>query len=307
MTLSPNLRLRRVIASALCLLIAQILASPRAYALQTGQTYFAHGANSVYAAMVPQPGAAQFYGYFLFYDAASVRDADGESVDGLEAQAIAMAPRILYTWRPTLWGFKMTSGVFATLLSAGLKVGDEETFDTGPFNYGIEPLYLTRSFGNWHTNFGTAIYMPWGSYDEESPVNSTLNRYGGALIGIVTWTPTPRWDVSLAWGYEFAGRNRDTEYRDGASTGVTYGIGYRAFADRRWDFGLSGIYLLQVEDDHQSGRAIEDSRTRKFAVGPKIGYWLTPGAAVYLQMHNEVEVRNAPQGDYYWLMFAFPL
>lgn len=307
MTLSPNLRFRRVLAASLCLLLAQILASPRAYALQTGQTYFAHGAQSVYAALMPQPGAAQFYGYVLFYDASSVRDADGEPVGDLQAQAIAMAPRVLYTWRPTLWGFKMTSGAFATVLSAGLQSGEEESFDTGPYDYGIEPLYLSRSFGNWHTMFGTAVYLPWGSYDEDSPVNSTLNRYGGALVANLTWTPTPRWDVSLAWGYEFAGRNRDTQYRDGATTGVTYGIGYRAFAERRWDFGLSGFYLLQVEDDHQSGRALEDSRTRKLAIGPKVGYWLTSGTAVYVQVQREVEVRNAPRGDYYWLMFAFPL
>lgn len=307
MTLPQNLRVSRVLAASLCLLLGLVLISPRASALQTGQTYFAHGAQSVYAAMVPQPGAAQFYGYVLFYEAASVRDADGGPVGDLEAQALAMAPRVLYTWRPTLWGFRMTSGAFATVLSAGLQSGEDETFDTGPFDYGIEPLYLTRSFGNWHTMFGTSLYFPWGSYDEDSPVNSTLHRYGGALVANLTWTPTPRWDVSLAWGYEFAGRNRETQYRDGATTGLTYGIGYRAFADRRWDFGLSGFYLLQVEDDHQSGRALEDSRTRKLAIGPKIGYWLTPGTAVYVQVQNEIEVRNAPRGDYYWLMFAFPL
>lgn len=270
-----------------------------AEASQTGQTYFAHGAQSVYAAILPEPGHAQFYGYTLFYEAGSVRDVDSERIDGIKAQAIAMAPRVIYTWKQSLWGFKLSSGAFATLLSAGVQTPDGEDFDTGPFDAGIEPLYFTRSFGNWHTMFGTSLYFPWSSYDENSPVNSTLNRFGGSISSNLTWTPTARWDVSLAWGYEFAGRNRDTQERDGAQTGVTYGIGYRVTADRRWDLGISGFYTVQVEDDHQSGRVIEDRRTRKFAIGPKVGYWVTPATAVFFQMQKEFEVRNAPRGEYY--------
>lgn len=286
---------------------ALLFINSSAQASQTGQTYYAHGAQTVYAAITPQPGGSQFYGYVLFYEAGTVRDADGDAVGDLEAQAIAMAPRVLHTWKRSLWGFKMTSGAFATLLSAGLRAGQDEDYDTGPFDFGIEPLYLSRSFGNWHTMFGTSLYFPWGSYDEDSPVNSTLNRFGGSATVNLTWTPTPRWDLSLAWGTEFAGRNRDSQYRDGASTGLTYGIGYRAFADRRWDFGISGLATAQFEDDRQSGRVVEDRRTRKFAIGPKVGYWFTPAAAVYLQAQTELEVRNAPKGEYYWLMFSFPL
>lgn len=306
LSLFPALKMADRPFRVACVLALLMLASPGVHALQNGQSYFAHGAQSVYAAMLPKPGTAQVYGYVLYFDSSSILDADGNALPGIQAQAIAAAPRVLYTWRPSLWGFKMTSGGFFTVLSAGLESGDEEFFDTGPFDYGFEPLYLSRSFGNWHTMFGTTLYLPWGSYDENSPVNSTLNRYGGALVANLTWTPTSRWDVSLAWGYEFSGRNRDTQYRDGGATGLTYGVGYRAFDERRWDFGLSGFYLLQVEDDRQSGRRIADSRTRKFAIGPKVGYWLTLGSAIYVQWQHDAEVRNAPKGDYYWLMFSFP-
>ena len=294
-------------AASLALAGSLMFLATDSHALQTAQTYYAHGVQTVYAAMTPQPGSAQFYGYVLFYEAGSVRDDRGDPIGDLEAQALAMAPRVLYTWKPTLWGFKMTSGAFATVLSAGLQDGEDEQFDTGPFDFGIEPLYLSRSFGNWHTMFGPSLYVPGGSYDEDSPVNSTLNRYGASFTANLTWTPTPRWDVSFAWGTEFAGRNRDTQYRDGTSTGLTYGIGYRAFAERRWDFGLTGLWTTQLQDDHQSGRVVDDRRTRKFAIGPKLGYWFTPGAAVYLQAQKELEVRNAPKGEYYWLMFSFPL
>ncbi|WP_133880305.1 transporter [Panacagrimonas perspica] len=56
---------------------------------------------------------------------------------------------------------------------------------------------------------------------------------------------------------------------------------------------------MQVEDDRPSGRVIEDRRTRKFAIGPKLGYWPSPTVAVYAQIQKEYDVRNAPRGEYY--------
>jgi hypothetical protein len=197
--------------------------------------------------------------------------------------------------------------LLALAVSVGIDTPLGESFDYGPTLLGIEPLYLSRSFGAWHSVFGAVIYLPLGSYDDQSPANAALDRYGGALNGGLTWTPTPRWDLSLNLGYEFKGRNRHTQYRDGQQTGMSYGVAYRPFADMRWDVGVSGFYTVQVEDDRQSGHVIADRRVRKFAVGPKASFWFTPAASVILQFHREYETRNAPRGDLFWLMFSFPL
>lgn len=292
-----------------CLIAALAFVFPVSSALASasGSTYFGHGAQTVYAGLLPAPGATQFYAYAQFYDAEALRDDDGAAVPGVQAQAIAFAPRVIHTWKQGLWGWNASSGVFALLVNLGVDTPQGEFFDNGPSMFGIEPLYLTRAVGNLHYLIGTVLYIPWGDYDTQSPANSSLNHYSGALNGSLTWMPTQRWDISLNAGYEFKGRNRDTEYRDGAQAGLTYGVGHRPFQDTRWDLGFSGYYTVQVEDDHQSGETVADRRLRKFVIGPKLGYWFNPAAAVILQWHHEYEVRNAGRGDAYWVMFAFPL
>lgn len=290
----------------LAVVVMALTATP-SRAAERGLTYFAHGAQTVYAALMPPPGRTQFFGYTQFYDAGSLRDAAGDRIPGLSVQAIAMAPRVLHSWSRGLWGFNATSGVLALVVNVGVEtpVGDE--FDNGPVVFGIEPLYLSRSFGAWHVMFGTVFYVPGGSYDPQALANTTLNRYGAALNGALTWTPTPRLDVSLSYGYEFKGRNRDTGYRDGQQAGLTFGAGYRPSSSSPWDVGMSGYYTAQVEDDRLEGRTIADRRIRRLAVGPKLGYWFSPAAALVLQWHRDYEVRNAPRGDAYWLMFSLPL
>jgi hypothetical protein len=293
--------MRRVAAAGLALGAASAMAA------ETRQTYYAHGAQSVYAAFMPPPGKTQFYGYSLFYDASSIRDAAGDAIPGISAKALAAAPRILHTLERELFGFKVSFGVLALFINSSLDTPAGQAVDYGPTLWGIEPFYLSRSEGDWHFLFGPVLYFPWGHYDPNAGVNVMLNRIGGALSGAVTWTPTPRWDVSVTAGHEFKGRNRDTQYRDGQQLGITYGIAHRPFADMRWDFGLSGQYTVQLEDDRQSGQVIPNNRIRKFTIGPKVGYWFSQSTAVIFQWHKEYAVQNAPRGDSYWLMFSFPL
>ena len=306
MTLATAARRRLPSCTALLAALLCCAASPAALAAASGTTYYAHGAQTVYSALLPAPGATQFYGYSLFYKTQSLRDSGGEVIDGVQGQAIALAPRVVHSWETPWQGFKLSSGAFALLVNVGVETPVGQQFDNGPTMFGVEPLYLSRSVGSWHFMLGPVIYIPWGNYNEQSQANATLNRYGGALNGGLPWTPTPRWDVSLAWGYEFKGRNRDTDYRDGPQTGLTYGVAHK-LEGSKWDVGFSGYYTVQVEDDHQSGERVPNSRLRKFAVGPKLGYWFNPGSAVILQWHREFEARNAGQGNAYWVMFAFPL
>lgn len=283
------------------------LGATSAMAAETGQTYYAHGAQTVYAAIMPPPGKTQLYGYSLFYDASSIRDAQGEAIPGVSARGLAAAPRIIHTLERQFFGFNVSFGVLALFLNSSLDTPAGQFVDYGPTLSGIEPLYLSRSVGDWHFLVGPVLYFPWGHYDADAGVNVMLNRFGGALSGAVTWTPSPRWEASVTAGHEFKGRNRDTQYRDGQQLGITYGFAHRPFANMRWDFGLSGQYTVQLEDDRQSGEVIPNNRIRKFTIGPKVSYWFSQTTAVVFQWHKESAVQNAPRGDSYWLMFSFPL
>jgi hypothetical protein len=85
-------------------------------------------------------------------------------------------------------------------------------------------------------------------------------------------------------------------------------VGHRPFANQKWDLGFSGFYSHQLSDDELGRQDVPTgARTRKFAIGPKLVYWLTPAAAIVAQWHRETAVHNAPQGDLFWLECAFPL
>lgn len=293
-------------ARRLLIALALGVATAPAFAAESGQTYYAHGAQVAYSGIMPAPGKTQFYGYSLFYDAATLRDNAGDRVPDISAQAFALAPRVLYTFEQPWRGFKVSVGGFAQAISSGLRTPAGDAFDNGVTLFGPE-AYLSRSFGDVHVMAGLIAYLPWGNYDPNAAVNVMLNRYGGAISTALSWLPTPRWDISFTFGHEFKGRNRDTQYRDGQQTGLTYGVAYRPFDDMRWDVGFSGNYTVQIEDDRQSGVTVSGQRLRKFAIGPKASFWFTPTTAVILQWHKEYEVRNAPRGDLFWLLFAFPL
>ena len=295
----------RRLAPGLALIFAALMTGP-VLASESGRTYFAHGGQVAYAGFMPAPGTVQVYGYSLFYDVDSLRDNEGNSIPGVSAEAFALAPRAIYTFEQPWHGYKVSVGGLAQALHLGLNTPMGQFFDNGALLFGLE-AYLSRSFGNFHVMGGLMAYLPWGNYDPNAVVNVMFNRYGGAINTAVSWVPTPRWDVSLTLGHEFKGRNRDTQYRDGQQTGLTYGVAYRPFEDTRWDLGFSGYYTVQVEDDRQSGVTVEGQRLRKVTIGPKASFWFNPTAAVIVQWQKEYEVRNAPRGDQFWLMTSFRL
>lgn len=294
---------------ALPTLLAALLAcGGPAQAAEGGLSSFPFGAQTTYAAFLPPPGATAFYGYSLFYTADSVRDDQGDRVPGVEVDLAVVAPRLVHTWKPTWAGIKFSSGFELEGAYAKVKVPGAEDEALGATLLGIEPLILTRSSGDWHWLAGSILYFPLGSFDENALANNTLNYRSVALQVSSTWTPTPRWDISLNAGAEFKERNQDTRYRSGTQSGLTFGVGHRPFENLKWDLGLSGFYSVQLSDDRIGRERVPTgARTRKFAVGPKLVYWFSPAVAVVAQWHHETAVRNAPQGDLFWLECAFPL
>ncbi|MGQ0621367.1 MAG: SphA family protein [Panacagrimonas sp.] len=281
---------------------------PAARAAEGGLSNFPAGAQTTYAALMPPPGTTSFFGYALYISADSVRDDNGDRIPGVEVEVVALAPRLIHTWKPSFAGFNLSSGIVIEGVYAKVEVPGAEDETTGPTLLGIEPLYLTRSFGSLHVLTGPLLYFPLGPYDRNAPANSTTNYYSFAYQASTTWTPTPSWDLSLNAAVEFKDRNKDTDYRSGTQSSLTFGLGHRPFENQKWDLGVSGFYTRQLSDDKIDGDDVPGgARTRKFAIGPKLVYWLKPGAAIVAQWHREMETRNASEGDLFWLECAFPL
>lgn len=276
-------------------------------AAEGGLSNFPYGAQTSYAAFVPAPGTSTFYGYSLFLEANSVRDGHGDEIPGVSVEVLAFAPRVVHTWETTLDGWKMSSGALGEFLYAKVKASGMKDDDFGPTLIGIEPLYLSKTFGTWTFFEGPLIYLPIGSYHPEKLANSNVNFRSYTWQASVTWTPNARFETSLNGAIEFKDENKKTNYEAGPQASITFGAGYKPFTDTRWDLGISGYYTDGLADDEQNGTDVAGGgRTRKFAVGPKLVYWLSPAAAIVAQWHHEVLSENGTRGDLFWLECALP-
>jgi hypothetical protein len=301
-----SLTLRHVIG--LTGLLSVCLITAPALAAENGLSNFPYGAQTTYAAYLPQRGTTSFYGYALYVRANSVRDSDGQKVPGVNLWAFAVAPRIVHTWSTQVAGFDLSSGLVVQGVTLRVQAPGLAERRSGPTLLGIEPLHLTRSFGNWRFLAGPLIYFPLGPYSPGKLDNTTQNYRSYTYELCSTWTPTPNFDFSLNGAIEYKSKNMADDYRSGKQASITYGFGYRPFADRHWDLGLSGYYTNGLNDDTIDGNAVPGGgRTRKFAVGPKVVYWITPAAAIVAQYHHEMIVRNGSQNNLLWLECAFPI
>lgn len=275
----------------------------------TGFGNFPFGAQTTYAALMPPAGTTSFFGYSLFYKG-DIRDDDGNK-PGVEFELFAIAPRLVHSWSKGLFGFKLSSGVVWEGIHAKVDAGPAgEDSDRGSTLIGIEPLYLTRSFADntFHFLTGPLIYFKAGSFDRNALANSTLGHNSLAYQVSTTWTPSPRWEGSLNLATEWKRENDENGYRGGTAWGITFGMGHRPFADTRWDLGFSGFYMDQFTDDKIDGEEIPGKvRTSKFAIGPKLVYWITPAAGIVAQYHREMNVHQGGDGDLFWLECVFPL
>jgi hypothetical protein len=277
----------------------------------TGFGNFPFGAQTTYAAIMPPAGTTSFFGYALLYKGDSIRDDDGNKIPNLDFELFALAPRLVHSWSKGLFGFKLSSGVVWEGLTAKVDAGPAgEDSDRGSTLIGIEPLYLTRSFADntWHFLTGPLIYIKAGSFDRNALANSTLGHNSLAYQVSTTWTPSPRWEASLNLATEWKRQNDENGYRGGTAWGVTFGMGHRPFADTRWDLGFSGFYMDQFTDDEIDGQDIPGKvRTSKFAIGPKLVYWITPAAGIVTQYHREMNVHSGGDGDLFWVECVFPI
>ncbi len=121
---------------------------------------------------------------------------------------------------------------------------------------------------------GFGVVLPWGKYDAQEHQNQGLsvgnNIWDFAPTVAFTYTTPP----ILAEGTEVSAKlywnnyltNPDTQYKTGTLLNVDFAVSERI---GRFQFGLAGIYAVQVEDDTLNGIPIppDGRRTEVLSLG----------------------------------------
>lgn len=304
---SSGLTSARFALGGLSLLVLCGVAAKPVLAAENGLSNFSYGTQTTYAAWVPPPGTSTFLGYALYLKADSIRNADGDRIPGVEAEFAALAPRALHTWKQDFRGWKMTSGGVVQMVNAEISVPGAEDHDFSVTLVGIEPLYLSKTFGEMTYFTGPFIFFPVGGYRRNDLAHSATNYFSVAWQGSASWNPNPRTDVSVNVAYEWKDENDKTDYRSGDQSSVTFGTSYKPFDDTRWDFGINGYYIDQFSDDRINGARVPGGgRTKAFALGPKFVYWAAPGTALVVQYQRGLMAENGAKANLLWFELAYP-
>lgn len=303
-------RQARVRCFARCLLGASLLlAAAQSLASENGTGNYGVGVQTVAAGLLPPPGMTLFNGYVVNYTADSFRDDKGDSlVPDFKADLHVQALRVVHTWG-TYQGFTFTSSLIFESIYAEIEAAGQKDSDFGPTLVDIEPVHVGIQLGDWYLQTGTYFWIPVGSYDRTALANSSFGYATISQSVAATWLPTPQWEATIDGNVSFNFENDDTDYESGDLYGLTYSTSYRPFpSNPKWQFGINGFYVKQFNDDEIDGTPVPTGfRLRKFAVGPQVVWWHSPAVAVVFKWQHETAVRNAPQGDSFWLQAAFPI
>ena len=280
-------------------------------ATENGDTNWPLGVQTVVPALLPPPGATEFYSYTAYYKADSFRGEDGKSaVPGFSLENFVEALRVVHTWNyQTDSGVKLSSGIIGSANQVKVDAFGMSDEDTGLKQLYVTPLYLTYSpTENLHLLTGFSAFLPLGDYSKKDLANNSSNYATYTQEFAATWFPNESWEVSVAPTISINSENKDTNYRSGNVLNVDYLLGYRFASNPKLQLGLAGYYTKQFSDDELDGRDVAGgNRLEKFAIGPQLFYSFDQATGVVVKWLHEASVENGPKGDSVWLEFAFPI
>ena len=161
--------------------------------------------------------------------------------------------------------------------------------------------------GNWHATLNFLLNIPIGSYKLGRLANAGFNRWGLDVTSAITYfDPATGFEVTVAPGFTFNGKNRDTGYKTGTEFHVEF-AGLKHFS-QQFAVGVAGYHYEQISGD--SGTATRDFKGRVSAIGPTLNFGFQIGSIPVsgkLKYFREFNVRNRLKGDVGLLQIAVPL
>jgi hypothetical protein len=274
-------------------------------AAENGGSIYPGGVETFNAANVPPPG---FYllAYLQDYRADRLVDGRGRQVPvpgfSVHARALTLHP---------VWSTAVTWGDGTLMGHAILPLVDLQASAAGQSQRHQGLADVTAGLGwvrhdgpNRHTLVGLDVVLPTGEYDQGGLAN--LGRNHAAVQPYLSYTRLEaeglNADVKLTLSLN--GRNRTTDYRSGHEVFADYAAGWAVAPG--WTLGAAGYWREQLVDDRQGGQALDDSRSRTFAIGPAFRYESPSHWFISAKWQKEVFARQSTRGAALWVKTVVP-
>ena len=313
------------------LLLTFLLVNPSGVEAGGGASY-PNGAESFMVGAAPPPGF-YFKNYASYYHASDMNDDKGKNIAAFDDITVwADVLRFIWISKYELFGGNYGQHVFIPLLDVSLdfkvpvgQKGKKSYSDTGIPYIIWSPFILAHHFleGKLHTVLSLPdIYIPTGD-DKGNLAGVGHNYWTFEPVFAVTYMPTPAWEFSLKFMYDFNTKQDDcptifgnVDRTPGDEFHFDYSMSY-GFS-KSFRVGINGYYYRQVSDDdydidgnldpsvHAPLKANEGYRSEVFAVGP--GIWYNYKNMFFtLRTQFEMAAENKTEGQNIWfnIVYAF--
>ncbi|MEA3333437.1 MAG: transporter [Pseudomonadota bacterium] len=304
------------------LLFTFLLLNPSNVEAGGGGSY-PNGVESFMVGAAPPPG---FYlkNYVYYYHASDMKDDHGNNIDVFDDLTVwAEVLRFIWISEKKILGGNYGQHVFLPLLDVSLDFKaplgpkGKKRYDDTDVPYIIwSPFILAHHFlkGKLHTVLSLPdIYIPTG-YDKGDLAGVSHNFWTFEPVFAVTYMPTPTWEFSAKFMYDFNTKQDDCPTVYGFNVDRTPGDEFHFDYSLSYGFsksfrvGLSGYYYKQVSnDDYDIDSSIpapvrdllkadEGNHSEVFAIGP--GLWYNYKNMFFtLRTQFEMDAKNKTEGQ----------
>ena len=298
-----------------------------------GGNAYPNGAEAFMVGAAPPPGLT-LLNYVYYYSADQLKDGNGRDTHQLDSVSVwADVLRFIWISKKQFLGanygqhfFLLLTDIDMDLLQpAGTRLNRH--YDDTDLPYVIwSPCLLT-----WHKNQGRLhfvldiadLYIPLYNEDESNFVSWGRNYWTIEPVFAVTWLPSPKWEISAKFMYDF--NTRQEGYQPGPPAKVDRTPGQEFHFDFNASIGitpnlrlgLGGYYYRQVTNDDFHGienapaplrpvlEGIEGEQSQVWALGP--GIWYKRGKLMATRRTQwEFEAKNKTEGHNVWFKLIYP-
>lgn len=284
---------------AAALLLCLLALGSAARAAEKG--HYVPGVEGIKAASLPPPGL-YFRSYNIFYNAGTLKDANGDKAPvNFDVGVFASAERLIWITNKKFLGGNFGMDIIVPFVRTDISIGaagiDDKQFALGDIT--IEPLLLSWHGPRWDAATGLGFYAPTGKYDKNEPASAGMDFWTTMItFGGTAYLDEARlWSLSGLFRYEIHSEKGDTKVKPGQDLVLEYGLAKNV--GKFWDLGLAGYAVWQLTDDSGLDAVWDTSiHDRVYAVGPEASVFI-PRARAFLSFRTlfEFGARDRSQGN----------